>query len=176
MQKKYEIKRPADKCLMCGEPLDKFNRHPSALNTDEENQVLIRYDYCPDCWEKVKEHPFFCRWLAKRIPKDTHSKRELRQSTNQYLLQLFEETQHSDDQNRSARLFILAHLLMRLREFNWCGYEIDTETNKRVLVFEKVRSRKRVYIPDVKLSYEQLAEAQRFVDEILKKQNNPSRE
>ncbi|MCD6385757.1 hypothetical protein J7M23_08265 [Candidatus Sumerlaeota bacterium] len=161
---------------MCGEPLNRLDRHPSALTSDDENQVLIRHDYCPECWAKVKDHPFFCRWIAKRFPRDTDSKRIQRQSTNQYLLHLFHQLQHSDDPNRTARLFILAHLLLRLREFNWCGYEIDPDTNKRVLVFEKVRSRNRIHIPEVKFTDEQLAEAQNFVDEILKKHHQSSKE
>ena len=167
MRKKYDIHRPADKCVMCGQNLVELDRHPSALEGDEEDQVLLRYDYCPDCWYKVKETPFFSHWIARRFPKTAESTRSQRQSTKKHVLTLFKQTAESDGPNRSARLYILAHLLLRLRAFNWCGYDTDPESGTRVLVFEHARSREKIFIPSINLNEDQLREAQKFIDDIL---------
>ena len=168
MSKKYEINRPGETCLMCGKSLDHIERHRSALSSDDENQVLLRYDYCSDCWETVKDQPFFCNWITRRVIKNTESERAQRQNLRERACRIFLETLQADASNRSARLYILAHLLLRLRVLKWLGHEILEDTGERILVFEDIRSHERVVIPHVRLNEEELSEAQRFVDEIVK--------
>ncbi len=155
-------------CLSCGKKLDTVERHPSALECDEDNEVLIRHDYCEECWERIKEQPYYCQWMTRRIPKVKESGREQRRTAREHAMKLFEQTVATPDAtNRSARLYILAHLLLRLRAFKWVGNRVDPETHKPVLVFEEISSGEKVYIPHVKLNEEELSEAQRFVDVIL---------
>lgn len=168
MGKKYEINRPGETCLMCGKSLDQIERHRSALSTDEENQVLLRYDYCSECWETVKEQPFFSKWITRRVIKNTETERAQRQNLREGACRIFQETLQSDTLNRSARLYILAHLLLRLRVLKWLGHEILEETGEQVLVFEDIKSHERVTIPHVRLNEQEISEAQSFVDEIIK--------
>ncbi|MCX7766792.1 MAG: hypothetical protein N2246_08845, partial [Candidatus Sumerlaeia bacterium] len=75
---------------------------------------------------------------------------------------------NTSEPNREAKLYILSHLLLRLRVFNWRGYEVETDTGTRLLVFEQVKTKEIIRIPQLQLSEEQLVEAQQFVEELLK--------
>lgn len=186
MSWKYEITRPSDKCIMCGQSIANLERHPSVLNGAEktedtststpsktsaakEEMTLLRYDYCLDCWEKVKTQPVFSRWFTRRVAKSGTDNREQKKSQKERMLQIFEQIMtNTAEPNRDAKLYILSHLLLRLRVFNWCGYEMETETGTRFLVFELVRTKDKIRIPQLQLSEQQLVEAQEFVDELLK--------
>ncbi len=183
---KYEITRPSDKCIICGQSIANLERHPSVLNGAEETEdtstftptktsaaeaemTLLRYDYCLDCWEKVKTQLVFSRWFTRRVAKSGTDNREQKKSQKERMLQIFEQIMtNTAEPNRDAKLYILSHLLLRLRVFNWCGYEVETETGTRFLVFELVKTKEKIRIPQLQLSEQQLVEAQEFVDEILK--------
>ncbi len=170
---KYEINRPGETCLMCGKKLQNTSKHRSALTSDEEEQVLLRHDYCPECWEKVKNNEFFSHWLVRREIDSSENKREQRKTRKERAAKLFDDILESDSPDRMPRLFILAHLLLRFKVLNWAGYDFDTETGERFLVFEKVSNREKVRIPSIKLSEEELADAHRFVDSILENKPEP---
>ena len=160
MNKQYEINRPAEKCVMCGKPIIGMTKHPTTLHADDSQNALLRNDYCETCWEKVKEKDYFSYWVTRRVPRSGKEERQKKETARQTAIRLFEQMMQSEDEDRTARLYILAHLLLRFRIFKWKGSEINGETGQAQLVFERATTREEVKIPDMRLSEEQLAEAQ----------------
>jgi hypothetical protein len=131
----FEIEKPADNCLLCGKSLADEEKHPSVL-ANEANQH-IRKDYCRECWRKIKDKEYFCFWLAKRL-KPAPGKREAKRKTRTILHNLYNDLSQKSSDDYSAHLFILAHLLMRLKVFRWEATLKDEAGNQLLRFYDTV--------------------------------------
>ena len=164
------VSRPNKVCLLCGRSLKEVQKHPSIL-TKWENEA-IRKDFCPECWEKMKDRDYFSYWVTKRItsaPKRQLTKKE----RNDLLLRLFESLYRQQEKQNSYSLFFLAHLLMRYKIFHWKGSrnlpeDLDAGTPERtLLIFENRYTGEEIEITDQELDGEKILNTRTEIDEYL---------
>jgi hypothetical protein len=174
--KYLNVSRPQKVCVLCGESLVDFHKHPSILANEEvlKNEESFRKDFCPGCWEGIsnKDSEYFSYWITKRI--QPCSKKKLsRKERNNMLLRLFEAIYRNMNESNEYHLFFLAHLLMRYKIFIWKGTEIIPgneeagELEKSILIFTNKYTGEEIRIQDQDLDGEKVMESQKEIDEFL---------
>lgn len=163
------IGRPQRQCLNCAAPIDAIERHPSVLRGARAGKVE-RADYCPVCWEAIKDDTYRSFWITRREVKERGVPRMTRRQRAVALRALFEslwEKREDEGQDVSPHLFVLSHLLMK-----WGGlkyrenrYEAD---GREVIVFEDPGSGDALDIPSVDLADEQLLEIKNQIEDFLR--------
>src|SRR5436190_12596526 len=107
-----KIARPQNVCVLCGAEIAKAGKHHSVLlpETEATNEPddPVRQDYCPACWEKIREKTYFSFWLARR-EKPKAPKLQSRKERNATLLSYFDYLHQQNDAENAQHLFFLAH-------------------------------------------------------------------
>ncbi len=126
-----------------------------------------RQDYCPACWEKVRQKNYFSFWIARReAPKPRKIKN--RKERNAALLAYFDVLVQKNDSAYSQHLFFLAHLLMKFSVLKWVRSDPATEAGGRErIVFRNTATDDHVTIDSVILEDEAVARIKREIDEYI---------
>ncbi len=157
--------RPQRKCMNCDGALDQIERHPSALRGDRRR--LERLDYCPECWERVKDEVFDSFWMVRRQTGPRRAPKLNRRQRSIALRALFESLWDRREQEDVApELYLLAHLLMKWGGLRWRENVLDI-TGRPCVIFEDAASGDRVEIPEIELEDERLAAIQQRIEEFL---------
>ena len=165
-----EIGKPSDVCLQCGKQLEEFEKHPSALETSDEE--IARKDFCPVCWKNIKKQDFYIYWMTKRIQKTAEDKKISRKDKGEILLRFFTMLRNREDDEYKSHLFILAHLLMKYGVFKFLRNVVDNEEIS-VIVFECDMLDEEIRIEEIDHADEHLVEVRKEIERHLT-ENLPS--
>ncbi|MGC8840235.1 MAG: hypothetical protein ACP5QZ_02120 [Candidatus Sumerlaeaceae bacterium] len=167
------ITKPQQQCVLCGAALAEGGKHPSVLlpveatDADEgEPDIPQRRDYCPSCWQEHTAKDYLGFWITKREapkPRRVQNRRE----RNARLAAYFDYFYREGGPIHAARLYFLAHLLMRYGVLRWLRTEHDTESQKETIFYRHVINDEEVKVESVELSDEELVALKREVDELL---------
>jgi hypothetical protein len=163
------IGRPQRQCVNCAAPIDSIERHPSVLRAERSGK-LERADYCPVCWEAIKDEAFRSFWITRRELKDRGVPKMTRRQRAVALRALFEtlwEKRENEDEDVSPHLFVLSHLLMKWGGLKYRGNVIDAH-GREIVVFEDPASGDGLEIPSLDLSDEQLLEIKNQIEAFLR--------
>ena len=170
-----KITRPQNVCVKCGAAINQEGHHPSAIFSastptatgSEEDEAVLRQDFCPTCWQEVVGTDYYSFWLAKRERPKTR-KIQNRKERNTTLLAYFDYLYQQNDAVNAQHLFFLAHLLMKFSVFKWVRTEpaVTAEGRERV-VFRNTVTDDYITIESVTMEEERLVAIKREVDEFL---------
>ena len=109
MQDTWRISKSREQCSYCGKEFSERSTFFSVLS--EEDDELVREDFCPTCWENFRTQPHFCFWRARREPREKKQKLD-----TEVMLSLFDQLEGAEDDRKRAFRFVLALYLMRRKE------------------------------------------------------------
>lgn len=149
------INRPQKLCMNCNAPLDVIERHPSILKTAGKGK-FERCDYCPDCWQQMKDEVYESFWITKRVPKQLKIRKLSRRERSTALRALFESLwDRRESEDVGPHIFFLAHLLLKWGGIKWKENTVDPNGNE-VVVFEEQATGERLELPVVEVSDERM--------------------
>jgi hypothetical protein len=161
------ISRPNKTCLNCGEALDVIERHPSMLRADEARR-LERLDFCPDCWQHMKDEVYESFWITRREQKNRAIPRLSKRERATALRVLFESLwDRRGEEDMAAHLYFLSHLLMKWGGLKWRENATDIQGGE-VIVFEDPASGDMLEINAVQLDDERLLAIKDEVENFLR--------
>ncbi len=159
------ISRPQKLCMNCNAAIDTIERHPSVLRTTAKQ--IERSDYCPDCWQQLKDDVYDSFWITKREHR-MHVPRMTRRQRSAALRALFESLwERREEENVGPHLYFLSHLLMKWGGLRWRENLLDV-TGREVVVFEDPASGERIEVPTAPADDERMEAIQREIDDFLK--------
>jgi len=169
------IGRPHRTCANCDAALVQIERHASALRPAGRAK-LERLDYCPDCWTAIKDEIYDSFWITRREVKAPRIRLNRRQRSVA-LRALFESlwdrreddgsTSEEAPELASARLYVLAHLLLKWGGLRWRENRIDEDGRERV-IFEDPASGTAIEIPGIELDDERTATVMQEIEDFLR--------
>jgi hypothetical protein len=155
-----KISRPRNDCLLCSRPLNVDGKHPSLIEISSTEEA-IRKDFCPECWERMREQGYFSFWLTKRVNEPSPEERRLAKADrNEALWRLFSALYASGEGELAPQLFFLAHLLMKYKVLAYAGPGKDGR-----LMFHHPKLGETFEIEDVPLDSADFAEIRRQVEQ-----------
>jgi hypothetical protein len=166
-----KIGRPANACVRCGATIAETGKHPSILvatePADEDADEPIRRDFCPACWDEIRDQDYFSFWLARR-EKPSPNKARSRKERNSTLLSYFDYLYQQDNSEYAQHLFFISHLLMKFSVFRWVRSEPPEAPggNERI-IFRNTVTDDFVTIESVTLDEERIAAIKKEIDEYL---------
>jgi hypothetical protein len=158
------ISRPQKLCMNCNAPLDTIARHPSVLRLAAH--AAERADYCPECWQLLKDEAYDSFWITRRVPRERP--RLNRRQRSAALRALFESLwERREEENVGPHLYLLAHLLMKWGGLRWKENQTDTQ-GREVVVFEDPASGDRIEVTSASADEERMAAIQREIEDFLR--------
>jgi hypothetical protein len=149
------INRPQKLCMNCNAPLDVIERHPSILKAMDKGK-FERYDYCPDCWQQMKDEAYQSFWITKRVPREQKVRKLSRRERSLALRALFESLwDRRETEDVGPHIYFLAHLLLKWGGIKWKENTVDTNGGE-VVVFEELATGDRIDVPSVEISDERM--------------------
>jgi hypothetical protein len=128
------INRPQKLCMNCNAPLEPIERHPSVLRSRNKRE-FERLDYCPECWQQMKDEAYESFWITKRVIK-LRERKLTRKERNAALRALFESLwDRREDEDVGPHLYFLAHLMMKWGSLKWKKSATDPQ-GRESIVFE----------------------------------------
>ncbi len=168
-----KLTKPQQHCVLCGAPLAEAGKHPSVLvpaqaNDEEGDEADIprRQDYCHACWEKHTAKDYLGFWITRREPPKPRRVQN-RRERNARLAAYFDYFYREGGEAHAARLYFLAHLLMRYGVLRWVRTETDPETHKERISYRHMINDEEVVVEGAELSDDDLVVLKREVDELL---------
>ena len=163
------IGRPRKICLNCNNPIDVIERHPSILRHNPEGGGFERQDYCPDCWEHLKDDIYESFWITKRDPLSRKIPKMTRRERSTAIRVLFESVwDRRESGDMDEHLFFLAHLLMKWGGLKWRKNRTN-ENGQEYVVFEDPTSGDVIEIKSIEVQDERIlsirSEIERFLQE-----------
>ncbi|MCL5270500.1 MAG: hypothetical protein M1457_08115 [bacterium] len=159
------IGRPQKICMNCNAPLSVLERHPSILKTAPRNS-LERLDYCPDCWQQMKDEAYESFWITHRVPKERKI-RLTRKERSAALRVLFESLwDRRETEDVGPHLYFLAHLLMKWGGLKW-KENLNDARGGEVVVFEDPATGDRIELAGVDIADERMTAIQGEIEEFL---------
>lgn len=186
-----KIGRPHNTCTLCGTPIAVAGKHASVLlvagedthagggagaaapasaaaTTDADQDAgPLRQDYCPGCWEKVRQKNYYSFWIARREapkPKKIRNRKE----RNTALLAYFDVLYQKKDPAYGPHLYFLAHLLMKFSVLKWMRTDPPAEAGAgERLIFRNTATDDLVTVETVPLEDETVARIKREIDDFI---------
>jgi len=163
--------RPNPVCVLCETPLAEAGKHPSVLLPPEPgaapgDDIPRRQDYCQQCWEQRQARDYLGFWVTRREPPKPR-KVQNRRERNARLAAYFDYFYNEDRAAHAARLFFLAHLLMRYGVLRWVRTEHDPASGREQIIYRHAIADEEVTIESVDVTDEELVQFKREVDELL---------
>jgi hypothetical protein len=161
--------RPQKHCQNCGAEIDKITHHPSIIRA-AGTRTLERLDYCPQCWDYIKEEAWDSFWITRRevkarVPKLTRRQRSV--ALRALFESLWEHRENAENREVEAHLYFLAHLLMKWGGLKWRASDRDGE-GREIVIFEDPASGDALRVAAVETTDEQLAAMQARIEEFLR--------
>ncbi len=141
------LERPQPLCAECGKPIEELDKHPTRLRVAEDQPK--RGDFCPECWEFIKNEAYDSYWLTKRQKKERRLPKLSRREKAVAARALFESLwERRDMEEVDADLYFLAHMLMKWGGLKW-KREATDEKGREIIVFENPTTGDTIEIPTV---------------------------
>lgn len=136
-----------------------------------ENQVLVRRDYCMDCWNEERSKGAFSVWspkyydpaMAEQEPPEVFSP----------LRQVFHDSVEANEREELAVAYLAAQMLRRQRVFRLIKESEDPETESHVILFADRIANRLIEVRDPNLTYAELEKGRVTLLERLSKLENP---
>ncbi len=161
------IGRPQRLCVNCNSGLAEIERHPSTLRTSGRHKIE-RLDYCPDCWQHIKDETYESFWITRREMKEQRAPKLSRRERSLALRALFETMwDRREEEDLGAQLYLLSHLLMKWGGLKWRASQVDA-LGREVVVFEEAGTGEMIEIPAVTLDDQALAHATAEIENFLR--------
>jgi hypothetical protein len=161
------IGRPQRLCVNCNAPLMAIERHPSALR-HSGRQKFERLDYCPECWQVIKDEAYESYWITHREVKERKAPKLNRRQRSLALRALFETLwDKREDEDLGPQLYVLSHLLMKWGGLKWRESRTDL-TGRELIVFEDLGTNETLEIPSVEMDDTMLALVTGEIEEFMK--------
>lgn len=144
-------------------------KEEAAAENDEEN-LFERRDYCPKCWQELKDAAYFSFWIGHRsAASDLPAQKLNKAERNIALAALFDSLAEREEEETdfSPHLFFLAHLLMKFKIFKWLPSGPHPETGESMLRFLKVQTGEEVFIRDIEMPDEMVGKIKEEVEAYL---------
>lgn len=149
------IGRPQKLCMNCNAPLEAIERHPSIIKSMKSRQVE-RLDYCPECWQQMKDEAYESFWITKRVVKEAKVRKLSRKERNTAMRALFESLwERRESEDVGPHVFFLAHLLMKWGGLKWRESRVDAH-DRDIIVFEDPASGDRLEVVGVDIDDERM--------------------
>jgi hypothetical protein len=171
-----KITRPQNACVKCGAAIADAGKHPSVIfaaepqfeaGAEDDEEGVLRQDFCPACWEEIRGTDYFSFWLARR-EKPRPRKVQNRRERNTMLLSYFDHLYQQGSHEHAQHLYFMAHLLMKFSVFRWVRNEPPAaEGLPGRVVFRNTASDDFVTVEEVTMDEERLVAIKREVDEFL---------
>jgi len=107
----WKISKATKVCRLCERPLTDHVFYSALM---EEEEGLVRSDYCPECWEKTERGAVFSYWKARPV-EENRKKRRL--ADNTVVLDLFWKFENADTAQKIRLRFAMALYLVRRKVF-----------------------------------------------------------
>jgi hypothetical protein len=160
------LSRSRKLCANCNAPIDAIERHPSVIK--EGKRQLERFDYCPACWEHIKDEVFDSFWLARRERRQSQAPKLSRRERRVALRALFESLrERREDEDVAPHLFLISHLLLKWGGLRWRENRMD-EDGREVIVFEDPTTGEHHEVPTVPVDDENLLRIKGEIEEFLR--------
>lgn len=171
------LNRPQKLCMNCDAPIDKIERHPSVLKGLDKKQVE-RFDYCPACWQQIKDAAYESFWITKRVIKERTRKLNRRQRATA-LRALFESLwERRETEDVGPHLYFLAHLLMKWGGLKW-RESLEDERGREVIIFEDPITGDRLEIVSLEMDDDRMTafneEVEKFLQQYAAEQEEKKR-
>lgn len=159
-----EIPRRGSVCAHANEPLTPGMEYFSVLVEDVE-LGLKRLDYCPACWEKIKDEvKAHSQWKAKVLSKKDETPIHL--NRDERIMYLLQESMKLDTPEAHAETFVLALFLAR-RRLLYLRQEVK-EGDHILQIYEEAATEEMLTIRKIELSQLQTDKIQLEVAKKLK--------
>lgn len=160
------IGRPHRLCMNCNAPIDAIEHHPSAVRPAGKAK-LERLDYCPECWQAIKDEVYESYWITRREVRDRRPKLTRRQRSLA-LRALFESLwDRRDQEDVSAQIYMLSHLLMKWGGLRWRENRAGSD-GREIVVFEDAASGQLLEIPGVEMDDTMMALVNQEIEDFLR--------
>lgn len=160
------IERPQTHCAECNTAIDGLDRHPTRLMVRAAEQK--RLDYCPDCWEFIRNETYDVYWMTRRLKKEKAVPKLSRREKAVVARALFESLwERRDQENVDADLYFLAHLLMKWGGLRWKREETGAD-GQEVIVFENPATGDLIEVRSVRMSEEALEQTKERLENFLR--------
>ncbi len=147
-----KIGKNAKKCLVCETPF----AHEQAFTsrTRLEDGVLLREDYCEECWDPSWGDGAFCVW--RPVFRDPAVEQEQPPEAYSPLRRVFYEALESEDRAVLARAYLAAQLLKRQRVFRLIKESDESDGETRISLYVDKHGDGLIEVRDPNLSYAEL--------------------
>ncbi len=170
MAKEYNITRTAGLCAACRQelqPQQEFVATVREIAGEDDEAELVRQDYCPSCWEPVREQTtadksvlgiWHARAAAPKEKKKTFVDDEL-------LVSFFDRLQDAEEPAKVQFRFVLALILMRKRILAYDGTEPGQGDRPWLMHFRG--SGRKCQVVDPHMDEDKVAEVSRQLGDVL---------
>lgn len=136
-----------------------------------ENRVLVREDYCAQCWDSGRATGAYSIWssrfydprVAEQQPPEVFSP----------LRQAFYEAAESEDRGQLAKAYLAAELLRRQKVFRLIKEGEELESEGRIALYEDRIGNRLIEVRDPNLSYGEMEAGRATLLERLGQLENP---
>ena len=169
------INRPQKLCMNCNAPIDVIERHPSVLKLAAKKK-LERWDYCPECWQQMKDESWESFWITKRAIKEVRARKLNRRERSAALRALFESIwDRRETEEVGLHLYFLAHLLLKWGGLRWRENRLD-EAGREVVVFEDPTTGDALEVSVVEADEEHIAAVNEEIERFLRQYASEDKE
>ena len=172
MAKEYNITRTAGQCVACEQELQPAQEIVATVRetegTDEEEQALVREDYCTACWESAREKTSADKavlgiWHA-HVPVPKEKKKTF--VDDELLINFFERLEDADEPAKVQFRFVLALVLMRKKILIYDGLE-PGKGDDRPWMMHFRGAGKKCKVVDPHMDEDKIADVSRQLGEVL---------
>ncbi len=165
------IGRPQRRCMNCDAPIDMIERHPSVLRP-AAGRSFERFDYCPTCWEQLKDDAYESFWMTRRDTTPRKAPKMSRREKSMALRALFESLwDRREAEDVGPEIYLLAHLLMKWGGLKWRENGADA-AGRPASCSRTPPAATRSKIAEVEVADERLNEIQQTIDNFLAEYTN----
>ncbi len=112
LEREYKVEASTRRCARCDRQFAVGDEYYSAVVETDDESLLARQDFCPDCWAPRDE--FFSFWKT-RVPEPRMEERGPRLIDLGRLTELFEGLADTEEPRGRQFRYVLALVLMRKR-------------------------------------------------------------
>jgi hypothetical protein len=170
MAKEYNITRTAGRCTACQQelaPQQEFMATVREVAGPDDEDELVRQDYCLNCWEPVREattadKSVFGIWHA-HVPTPKEKKKTF--VDDDLLVNFFDRLEGADEPAKVQFRFVLALILMRKKLLSYDGIQHGDGDQPWLMHFRG--SGRKCKVTDPHMDEDKIAQVSRQLGEVL---------
>jgi hypothetical protein len=170
MAKEYNITRTAGRCTVCRQelaPRQEFVATVREIAGQDDEDELVRQDYCLDCWEPAREattadKSVFGIWHARAA---TPKEKKKTFVDDELLVSFFDRLEGAAEPAKVQFRFVLALILMRKKLLTYDGIERGGGDQPWLMHFRG--SGRKCKVADPHMDEDKIAEVSRQLGDVL---------